>query len=136
MSAVSQWFYEELSGDPTLAGLLSSYGGQPAVFTAEPPAKAQLPYIVTEGHVSDVPMDTKTTRARDVLRDVRCYAEKDGDSTLIESIAERVREVLHRRAAALGAVEITGTYVSGPIAADEERAYGRVLTVRLHIGEI
>lgn len=130
--AVTAAIYERLTEDATLVGLLATYGGAPAVFTADPaPGDATLPYIVSAGQVSDVAFDTKTTRGRDVQRDVRCYAEIGGSVATIEAIAERVRELLHRHALVVDGYETWIAQCSGPIQADEEAAYGRVVTVRL-----
>jgi hypothetical protein len=129
--------YERLVGDAALAGLLAEYQGQPAVFTVDPaPADAALPYIVTAGSVVDTPWDTKTTRGRQVWRDVRCYAPATGSAVTVEAMAERVRALLHR-----DYLEVEGhvtylTDVHGPIVADETEAYGRILTVRLTLGEV
>ncbi len=129
--------YERLASDGTLAALLAEYQGEPAVFTVDPaPADASLPYIVTAGSVTDTPWDTKTTRGRQVWRDVRCYAPTTGSAATVEAMAERVRALLHRHY-----LEVDGhvTYladVHGPIGADEAEAYGRILTVRLTLGEV
>jgi len=126
-----------LAEDAELAGLLADYHGEPAVFTTDPaPGDASLPYIVAAGHVVDMAWDTKTTRGRQVWRDVRCYTAGTGSAVLVEEIAERVRVLLHRHRLE---VEDHVTYiaeVSGPIVADEVDAYGRILTVRLTIGEV
>jgi hypothetical protein len=124
--------YDRLTGDATLTAMLATFGGEPAVFTTDPaPEKAELPYIVSAGSVSDSPMDTKTTRGRQVWRDVRCYAPAIGSAVVIEAIAERVRELLHRHQLAVSGMETWIAEVTGPIVADEEDAYGRILTVRL-----
>lgn len=129
--------HERLAGDAELVTLLADYRGEPAVFTVDPaPGDASLPYIVAAGHVVDNPWDTKTTRGRQVWRDVRCYAPATGSAVVVEAIAERVRELLHKHR-----LEVEGhvTYlaeVAGPIVADETEAYGRILTVRLTLGEV
>jgi hypothetical protein len=81
--------------------------------------------------VADEPYDTKTTLGRDVRRDVRCYAAISGSVAAIESIAERVRTLLHRHALVVDGYVTWVAQCSGPILADEEAAYGRVVTVRL-----
>jgi hypothetical protein len=128
--------YARLAGDETLASLLASYQGEPAVFTTDPaPESAVLPFIVTAGSVTESPFDTKTTRGRTVWRDVRCYAPATGSARPVEEIAERARWLLHRYRLVVDGQEVWIAEVSGPIAADEDDAYGRVLTLRLVLME-
>ena len=136
MSAISQAIYDLLVNDATLVGLLSTYGGNPAVFTSDPaPGDATLPYIVTAGEVSHAPFDTKTTLGRRFLRDVRCYADADGSAVDVEEIAERVRALLHRQELTVSGFDWVLSECSGPIAADERDAYGRIVTVAVTIEE-
>ncbi len=128
--------HARLSGDPTLAGLLETYDGEVAVFTTDPaPGDATLPYLVSAGQVSDAPYDTKTTRGRQVMRDVRCYAPRAGSAVLVESIAERVRALLHRHRLAVDGFETWVAEASGPIVADDDGAYGRIVSLRLVLQE-
>lgn len=136
MGVFSQAIYNVLSGDATLAGLLSTYGGNPAVFTTDPaPGDATLPYVVTAGEVSDVAFDTKLTRGRTIMRDVRCYDAAGGSAVAVEEIAERVRALLHRQPVAVAGFNWILAECSGPIAADERDAYGRIVTVRMTVEE-
>jgi len=137
MSALTQAIYDRLSGDPTLQGLLAIYGGAPAIFTTDPaPGDAELPYLVSAGEVSTAPFDTKTTLGREVRRDVRCYADTNGSAALIEEIAEQVRSLLHRHELAINGFETWVAECTGPIVADEDRAYGRVVSIRLILMEV
>lgn len=137
MSVITGAIYDVLADDATLAGLLSTYGGEPAVFTTDPaPGDAELPYIVTAGEVSQAPFDTKTTRGRDIMRDVRCYADASGSAVDVEAIAERVRALLHRQPLVIPGFVWMLAECSGPIVADEHDAYGRIVTVRLMIEEL
>jgi hypothetical protein len=71
-----------------------------------------------------------------VWRDVRCYAPATGSSATVEAIAERVRALLHRHYLE---VDDHVTYLAetaGPIALGDNEAYGRIITVRLTIGEV
>jgi len=86
---------------------------------------------VSAGEVSVAPFDTKTTLGREIRRDVRCYAEADGSAVTIEEIAERVRARLHRHLLAIDGFETWVAECTGMIVADEDRAYGRVVSVRL-----
>lgn len=133
---LTEAIHDRLTGDATLAALLATYQGEVAVFTTDPaPEDAPLPFIVSAGQVADSPFDTKTTRGRDIRRDVRCYAAASGSAVTIEMIAERVRTLLHRHQLSVSGMETWIAEVSGPIAADEPDAYGRILTVRLLLVE-
>ena len=134
---LAETFYDRMAGDPTLAAMLAVYEGAPAVFTTDPaPGDALLPYIVTAGEVVDTPFDTKTTRGRTAWRDVRCYANAGGSAAEVELMAERVRALFHRQAVSITDFEWIWGECSGPVAADELDAYGRVVTVKLTIEEV
>jgi len=132
MNLVTQALYERLAGDATLTALLATYRGEPAIFTTDPaPGDAELPYIVSAGHVAVAPFDTKVDRGRQIWRDVRCYAAADGSAVTVEALAERVWALLHRQPLDVEGFGVFLAQCSGPIAADEPDAYGRIVTVRI-----
>ena len=134
---ITQAIYDALAGDATLAGMLASYNGRPAVFTTEPaPGDAVLPYIVAAGDLVQMPFDTKTTRGRAITRDVRCYAAASGSARTVTAIAERVRYLLHRRTLEIEGFAWVWAECSGPMSADELDAYGRIVTVKLVVEEL
>lgn len=129
--------YDRLAGDDTLVSFLAEYHGAAAIFTSDPaPANASLPYLVSAGEVAQRPYDTKTTRGREVWRDVRCYTPAGGSAELVEQIAERVRALLHRYALTVDGAETWVAEASGPTAADEDDCYGRVVSLRLVLMEV
>lgn len=129
---VTPAIYALLADDATLASLLATYAGLPAVFTTDPaPGNAELPYIVTAGAVSDVPFDTKDKVGRQIMRDVRCYAAATGSTAVVEAMAERVRELLHRQQVAVDGIGWLMSNCTGPLAADSLKAYGRIVTVTM-----
>lgn len=137
MSILTGAMYDALAADGTLAGLLSTYGGEPAIFTTDPaPGDASLPYVVTAGEVSQAAADTKLTRGRALLRDVRCYAAADGSAATVEAIAERVRALLHRQALVIPGFVWILAECSGPVVADEPGVYARIITVRMIVEEL
>ena len=132
MSVLTDALHSVLADDATLAGLLALYEGEAAVFTTDPaPDDANLPYIVTAGEVAQTPWDTKTTQGRRAVRDVRCYTAKTGSAATVEAIAERVRALLHRQTIAVDDYDVIIARCTGPVAADEEDAYGRIVSVEL-----
>lgn len=136
VSILTQAIYDRLAGDVTLTGLLATYNGSPAIFTTDPaPGDAVLPYIVSAGEVAQAPLDTKTSRGRSVIRDVRCYAEADGSTVVIEAMAERARALLHRQALTIAGFTWLISDCSGPTVADELDAYGRIISLSLKAQE-
>ena len=136
MSAVTEAIYDALAGDATLTALLTTYGGEPAIFTIDPaPGDAVLPYIVSAGEVAQTPWDTKTTRGWMAMRDLRCYTDVTGSAVLVEAIAERARVLLHRQTLTILGFVCVIADCSGPVAADGQDAYGRIVSVRLTMEE-
>jgi hypothetical protein len=137
MSILTAAIFNKLAGDASLIVMLGEYKGAPCIFTTDPvPGDAPLAYIVTAGEVTQSPWDTKTTRGRSLIRDVRCYTEADGSAVLIEAIAERVRSLLHRQALVIGGFQWIISSCDGPIVADESGAYGRILSLSLTAQEV
>jgi len=136
MSALSQAIYDVITSDPTMTGLLSTYRGGPAFFTVDPaPGDATMPFGVSAGAVIATPWDTKTTRGWEVSRDLRFYTAADGSAVTVEALAERARTLLHRQVLAIDGYTVIVAECMGPMAADEQDAYGRILTIRLIMEE-
>ena len=134
---LTEAIYTRMANDATLAALITEYKGEPAIFTTDPaPGEATLPYVISAGEVAQSPNDTKTTRGRQVWRDIRCYAPATGSAETVEEIAERVRTLFHRHELEVDGYETYIAECSGPIAADEEDAYGRIVTLRLMLQEV
>lgn len=137
MSVLTAAVYDRMANDATLTGLISTYKGEPAIFTIDPvPGDATLPYIVTAGEIAQAPFDTKTTRGRRPFRDVRCYASADGSAVTVEAMAERVRALFHRYELTVVDFGVIVANCVGPIVADEQDAYGRILTVEFMLVEV
>lgn len=137
MSVLTAAVYDRMANDATLTALLATYQGEPAIFTIQPvPGDASMPYIVTTGEMSQAPFDTKVERGRRAFRDVRCYATADGTAVTIEEIAERVRTLFHRYSLTVSGFGVVVANVVGPVEADEQDAYGRILTVEFMLMEV
>lgn len=131
MSVFTDAFFGILNGDTVLTTNLKSFNSRKAIFTYQPiPKGVEAPYIITTGEISDEGFDTKTSVGREIRRDIRCYAPDDGDPSRIETIAERVRTLFHRVDISVTGFTTIDVNVFGPIVADEEDLYGRILTVR------
>lgn len=137
MGAVTRAIYERLASDPVLTAMLATYRGQPAIFTAPPPGGAPFPMIVTIGNVSDEPDDTKTSRGREIRRDIACYTEAKGSMADVEAIAERVRQLFHRVLIPVDGYRVWLAQASGPVLAETDQSvYGLVVSIRLRMQEI
>lgn len=135
-SVVTKAIYERLSRDEILKRMISTYKGKPSIFTIEPiPENASLPYIVISGHVFDEPFDSQTTRGRRIRENVFCFTKADGSMLNVEKIAERVRELLHRKEKE---IEVEGYQTvlvrcTGPNSIFLDGVYGMVINVEFYI---
>jgi len=122
MNALTQAIYSTLAADSALSAMLASYGGGPAIITADPvPYDVPRPYVVTAQPLNDQPFDGKNTVLGHTIRqDVRVVADATGSSQQIEAIAERVRALLHRQALAVAGFTMIVSDVSGPVAAPSD----------------
>lgn len=141
---ITQGFYDKLVGDATLLGLIASYAPAgsptaPAIFTAWPvPPDAARPYVFTRGQVSDVHFDEINTNfGRDVLRDVTVIADNTGSSSDVETIAERIRTLMHRQSMTIpDGDHIMTICIGGPVPAEtDDSLTGRRLTFRIVVME-
>ncbi len=116
----------------TLTALLSTYRGEPAIFTGEVPDDAALPYLLIQ-HVTQIPgrVDVKNSAGRQPSIDIHCYTENTGSSILVEDIAEQVYLTYHRQSIAVTGFATIISSVDGPEPLDGTDVFGRVLTVTL-----
>lgn len=137
--------FDALTGNTAITSKLATYKGKPgdpglpAVFMQDPaPKDAILPYIVAGSIPGDRPDDTKNCFGREVYRDLRIYSLADGDTLLIDDLAEEVRRLFHRNRTALSVsgFVVNGISASGPLSADEFEAYGRIVTLRINLTEV
>lgn len=129
--------HDRMANDAALVALLATYQGEPAVFTTDPaPGDATLPYIVSAGDSVNAAFDTKTSRGNQVWRNIRCYDHAGGSAVRVEAMAERVCELFHRQALAVPGFVWIWAECAGPMAADEQDAYGRIVTLKLTIEEV
>lgn len=135
---ITQAFFDAMAADSGLVALLSTFQGQPAIFTGRTvPPDADRPYIHTHGEVSQVPDETKDIAGRDIMRDVWVVADDEGSAGEIEAIGERVRAVFHRKDIGIGATQWM-TMAMGPMAAptdDKSQLQARIVSVRARFYE-
>jgi len=130
MSVLTSPFFDVMSTDAALALLLNVYNGEPAVFTIDPvPGDAVYPLIVTSGEVVRTPNEAKNCRGFFVIRDIRCYTEANGSAAVVEDMAARVYALFHRVPLSIPGYNWIMSDVGGPIEANVNDYYGRILSV-------
>lgn len=136
---ITQAIYDKLIGDSTLVALLATYGSgsptEPAVFTGWPvPPDAARPYVFTRGSVAVTHFDNIADDfGQDITRDVTAIADNTGSDAAIETIAERIRTVLHRQSLTVpSGVHVMTQCIQGPVVAEtDDSLTGRRLTFRI-----
>lgn len=136
---IAQAIHDKLAGDATLVALIANYPSgspqSPAIFTGWPvPPDATRPYIFTRGDVAVSSWDELASAlGRVVLRDVTAIADNTGSDADIETIAERIRAVLHRTSLALPVgTHVMTQCIDGPTVAEtDDSLTGRRLTFRI-----
>ena len=116
MIAILQAIYQVLVGDATLAGLLSSYRGSPAVFTEHAPKDAQMPYLVMRCERS--PGDDQASDRTVWIADVY---DRSSSSQQVHQIMERVEKLLNLEGPALSSITNLGMFrgYAGMVPEDE-----------------
>jgi len=133
VNVLSQALAARLKGDATLAAMLGSYRSEPCVFSADTvPGDAPRPYLVWAGAMHDEPFGGKVedTIGRELYLDIRAIADATGSSQKIDSIAERVRTLLHKVPLVVtGYSNTIARCIAGPLdLATDPRLIGRVMT--------
>lgn len=131
---ITQAFFDALSSNSNLTVLISTFNGQPAIFTGRTiPPDADRPYIHTHGEISqEADEEAKDTTGRTVVRDIWIVADDAGSADQIEEIAELVRSLFDRAVLALGSAQWR-TVVSGPRMGNTDgksRLQARIVSVR------
>lgn len=135
MRAVQDGYYARIVGTPAITSRLATYRAKPAVFTRTPvPEDATFPFVVIRDSTTDDPYDTKTTVGRDLFNDIGIYADENGNPELVEDIAERIRDAIHRNPITVSGYGAFIASASGPIDAETDtQVYGRIVTARLNM---
>ena len=135
MTVLQDAMHNRLSTDALIASGVSVYRTKPAVFSELPVQGWDDPtavYIVISPPIDDESRDSKnTTRAREVMHDVSVYGPQTGDSSLVDTLAERVRDLFHREPLTVSGYGTLIASCTGPILAPtDDQIYGRVVMVR------
>ncbi len=135
MNALTAAIYAQLAGDTTLAAMLAMYKGASAIISADPvPFDVTRPYVVIRGAMHDESFGGKVddTTGREVHLDIAAYTDATGSSAAIDSIAERIRALLHKVPLTVGSFNnLIAQCTAGPLQVPTDpRIMGRVLTFR------
>jgi hypothetical protein len=137
MTATQNALYDVVSVLADVTGWVGTYRSEVAVFTRSPiPPQVSGKYIVIRDALTDIPGvgETKETRGRFVAHDIALYKDANGDPSDLQDVAEAVRDALHRNQ-----IPVSGygnaliVKASGPVEADEDQVYGRIVTVSLEL---
>lgn len=125
--------WERLAASSAVTSKVASYGGQPALFTADRiPEQAALPAVVVKSPADDLAEDTKTSQHRTVIVYVDCWADAKGSTLGVDRLALAVRDALHRAPVSLTGYTGWRAEVAGPeIVPSDERVYSRRCVVSL-----
>lgn len=125
---------ERFRGDEILAGMISTYKGQPAVLSIDPvPQDVEFPFIVFDGFEIGDEYGTKDLAGKDLRIRLRAYGEAVGTTKYIDAICGRMAFLTDRKPFDLGlewnnyAAEASGP-TNAPTSPD---LYGRAVMLKL-----
>ena len=122
--------FQKLISNENITNNVSEYLGYPSIFTVEPiPTDVELPYVIAS-QVSEVPNETKTKDGRSILIDIRIYTNEDGNISLIENLVEEIYQMFHNKEISTNDFENYLLRVVEISNADEEKVYGRIVSIR------
>lgn len=128
--------YERLAGEPDVTSRLSTYNGDPAIFSGEVPEDAEGWWLLIEP-TDETHTDTKTTRGRDRLWDLSVFGPASGSALPLEALAEAVKDAFHRRPVSYtGVVGWRARVISDSDAPTDDTMYGRTVTIQLSVEEV
>ncbi len=95
MLSVQKAIWNALKGDTDLVALVSTYAGQPAIFTGDlVPEQAKLPFIVINPPFTAVKQRTSIYDGFELLFDIAVISQKTTSSALIDELTQAVYGVL------------------------------------------
>jgi len=130
MDETTQAIFDVMDADTLLVSLLSTFDGEPAIFTMkEVPPDAKRPYIWSYADITNTPFESKDLRGRSVVRDIWIVDDDKGDEDLVAQIANRVQLIFHRVVMTIGIGNMR-TVASGPrVGMSGDDITARIVTV-------
>lgn len=138
MLSLTRAIHERLSADATVLDVVTRFQGEPAVFTGRNvPASAKLPFVHVRPALADEPMDTLKRHGRDITQDIALYATESGSEARVESVADHIRRIFHRRPLDVEGHATVDVAASGPVdTPDEPHVTGRIVSLRVRLQEL
>lgn len=132
--------YAAVMGNSAITSLLSTWDGDPAVFTRRPlPGDATYPLVAISPDVAYTDQDFLASGLDVVIRDVFVFGHQPDDFRDVEKAAHLIRKLFHRQNQALGSsdIHVVSVTASGPRIApsDDAAIVGRVVTLTIRMQE-
>lgn len=125
-----------LLAEATIAGLLSTWNGEAAVFTRRPvPDDAVTPFIAVSPDISVTDADGLTSERPIVVRDITVYGDQPDQYRTVEQVGYSIRRLFHHDRLSITNTDydIVNIVATGPQIAptDDETAIARVVTLTI-----
>lgn len=143
--SIGATIHARLSADSTLTALLGTFNSEPCVFYPQVPDNAPRPYVVIDPPQAS-PLGLQNMKGKEVRLPevaVHCFVDFAGSAVAVDSIAERVYDLLHANGRSAGlstALTISGyngvltSVVNGPVQAlTDDSLEGRTVVARVAI---
>ncbi len=129
---------DALLAEPTIAGLLTDWHSEAAIFTRIPiPEDAAYPYIVISPDIALTDADGLESDRPVVIRDIRIYGQQPDDYRIIEQLGYLIRDLFHRDRFSIikTGFDIILITASGPSEApsSDEETVGRLVTLTINM---
>lgn len=101
VDTITEAIYKRFSNDQVLTNQLSTYNGEPAIFSAKlAPEDARYRYLVIRppySNTNEIIEDNKSKNGNEEQRDVIAWDKQDTTIKELEKTINRVREISHRK---------------------------------------
>lgn len=133
MKALTDALYARLA--TALVDELGTFNDGPSVFTARPvPVGAGYPVVICATTVSDMSADSMNVNGRLITRDISVYGKVPVHFDAVDEIAEKIRQIFHRKALDVAAFRVINVSASGPISAPSEAGeVGKVVSIEIRM---
>ena len=125
-----------------IAGELSEWNGEPAIFTRRPiPSDAAFPNCAIGPNIGIIDADALAEQRPIITRDILFYGEQPDQLRAVDRMAYAARGLFHRQRFAIDAPEgfsVIDIVAHGPISApaSSDKYVGRVVTLTIRLGEL
>ena len=117
MTVVVAPIFTRMNSDATLTAQLSTFNGNPAIFSNMPtPHGAEPPFIMISPPVADTDFDTLKEFDRDITHNIWIVFPNTGSVSGVDVAAERVRTLFHKVPSTISVTgyQVVQTWARGP----------------------